>query len=82
MEDENLKKLSADVARLTEYMCNRRRQAWQNFLYGVLRGLGFTLGFSVLGALMLVILRKLMVENSPVIGGFLAEVRDAMQRSR
>ena len=82
MEDENLKKLSADVARLTEHMCNRRRQAWQNFLYGVLRGLGFTLGFSVLGALMLVILRKLMVENIPVIGGFLAEVRDAMQRSR
>ena len=82
MEDENLKKLSADVARLTEHMCNHRRQAWQNFLYGVLRGLGFTLGFSVLGALMLVILRKLMVENIPVIGGFLAEVRDAMQRSR
>jgi len=80
--NECLRKLTEDVESLRKQVCNHRRQAWQNFLYGVLRGLGFTLGFSVLGAVALVILSKLMVENIPVIGGFLAEVRDAMQRVR
>ncbi|MDD6883149.1 MAG: DUF5665 domain-containing protein [Eubacteriales bacterium] len=65
-----------------EYVSNRKRMVRQNILYGMLRGLGFTIGFSVLGALVLVLLSKLVVENIPLIGGFLAEVIDAIQNSR
>lgn len=62
-----------------EYVGNRRRMIWQNILYGLCRGLGFTLGFSVLGALLAVVLRSLVVENIPLIGGFLAEVIRAIE---
>ena len=62
-----------------EYVSNRRRMIWQNILYGVCRGLGFTLGFSVLGALLAVLLRGLVVDNIPLIGGFLAEVIHAIE---
>ena len=65
-----------------EYVSNRKRMVRQNILYGMLRGLGFTIGFSVRGALVLVLLSKLVVENIPLIGGFLAEVIDAIQNSR
>ena len=61
-----------------EYVSNRRRMLWNNLLYGVVRGLGFTLGFTVLGALVIVLLRSLVVDNIPVIGGFLAEVIHAI----
>jgi len=62
-----------------EYVSNRRRMIGQNILYGVCRGLGFTLGFSVLGALLAVLLRSVVVDNIPLIGGFLAEVIRAIE---
>ena len=68
--------------RLEEYLDHvndRRRMIAENLLYGACRGLGFTLGFSVLGALLAVLLRSLVVENIPLIGGFLAEVIHAIE---
>ena len=62
-----------------EYVSNRGRMIRRNILYGLCRGLGFTLGFSVLGALLAVALRSLVVENIPLIGGFLAEVIHAIE---
>ena len=57
-----------------EYVSNRRRMIFNNLLYGALRGLGFTLGFTVLGALAIVLIRHIVVENIPGIGDFMAEV--------
>ena len=62
-----------------EHISSRRRLIGENLLYGVCRGLGFTLGFSVLGALLAVLLRSLVVDNIPLIGGFLAEVIHAIE---
>ena len=62
-----------------EYVSNRRRMIGQNILYGVCRGLGFTLGFSVLGALLAVLLHSVVVDNIPLIGGFLSEVIRAIE---
>ena len=63
-----------------EYVSNRRRMLVNNLLYGIVRGLGFTLGCTVLGALVIVILRNLVTENIPVIGDFLAEVIHAIEK--
>lgn len=57
-----------------EYVSNRKRMIFRNLLYGAVRGLGFTLGFTVLGALAIVLIRHLVVENLSGIGNFLAEV--------
>ena len=81
---ERIERLLAALERMrldeyVEYVSNRRRLFWQNLLWGACRGLGFTLGFSVLGALLAVLLRGLVVENIPLIGGFLAEVIHAIE---
>ncbi len=62
-----------------EYAGDRRRLIGRNLLAGVCRGLGFTLGFSVLGALAASVLRALVANNIPLIGGFLAEVIRAIE---
>lgn len=62
-----------------EYVSNRRRMLFSNFLYGMMRGLGFAIGFTVLGALVVVILKNLVSENMPVIGDFVAEVIHAIE---
>ena len=69
-------------ARLEDYA--RRRDDWrrlilESLLSWVFRGLGFTLGVALLGALAASLVRSVVVENIPLIGGFLAEVIHAIQ---
>ncbi len=45
-----------------------------NLLAGVGRGLGLALGFTLLGALVLVVLRRLLVLNLPLVSDLIAEI--------
>lgn len=60
--------------RYLHYMRNWRRRLLMDFLSGIVRGIGFSVGFTVLGALLLYILRGIALANLPVIGAFLAEL--------
>ena len=63
-----------------EYVSSPRRVFGRNLLYGMARGLGFTLGFSILGALAMLVLSRLAARNVPLIGEFLAEVLAQAER--
>ena len=56
------------------YVHDWRKRLVFDFLSGIARGVGFSLGFSVLGALLLYILKNIALSNLPVIGKFLAEL--------
>ena len=56
------------------YVNDWKKRLFFDFFSGIARGLGFSVGFSVLGALLLYILRNIALENLPVIGRFLAEL--------
>jgi len=56
------------------YLQDRRRLLLTNFLAGLMRGMGFAVGFSILGALVVVLVQRLALENLPGIGAFFAEV--------
>lgn len=56
------------------YVHDWRKRLFFDFLSGIARGVGFSLGFSVLGALLLYILKNITLSNLPVIGKFLAEL--------
>ncbi len=47
------------VRELAHVLANTRRLLWNSFLSGVFRGLGAALGFSVLGALALLLLGRI-----------------------
>lgn len=63
-----------NLADYMNYLYNPRRYIVFNFLGGLFRGLGMALGFTILGALVLLILQRLVVLNLPVIGDFIAEL--------
>lgn len=74
-----LARLSQDLEKynLAEYMNllnNPRRYIWLNFSGGVARGLGFGLGATILAALIIYIMQRLVVLNLPLIGDFIAEL--------
>lgn len=56
------------------YVHDWRKRLFFDFLSGIARGVGFSLGFSVLGAPLLYILKNIALSNLPVIGKFLAEL--------
>ena len=79
-----IEKLIATLERMNldayiEHVANRRRMIWMNLFYGMLRGLGFSFGFTVLGAAVIVLLQHLLTDNIPLIGGFIAEVIHAIE---
>ncbi|BAD40225.1 DUF5665 domain-containing protein [Symbiobacterium thermophilum] len=50
------------------------RMLWINFVGGMARGLGIGIGFTVLSAILLYILRGLMMANLPFIGDLIATI--------
>ncbi len=77
--NEKLEKLSQDMEKfnLAEYLellNNPRRYMWINFVGGLFRGLGIALGATILGALVLYLLQRLVVLNLPLIGDSIAEL--------
>lgn len=77
--EERIDRLAGTLERmrLEEYLdhvSNRKRLVFEHILYGMARGFGFMLGFSILGAAVVVILSKIAVDNIPLIGDFLSEV--------
>jgi len=63
------------------YVESRRRFCLMQLLGGIMRGLGMAIGFTVLGALLVAMLQGLAQRNLPVIGGFLADVVEIVQRN-
>ena len=63
------------------YITDTRRYFARNFLAGLARGLGGAVGFTILGAVVVVILSRMTVENIPLIGGFLAEIVEVVQQN-
>ena len=57
-----------------KYVRDWKRRLLFDFLSGIARGVGFSVGFTVLGALLLYLLRNAALANLPVIGRFLAEL--------
>ncbi len=69
--------------RLAEYIAyvnDRRRLLRNQFLSGLARGVGMAIGFTVLGAVLVVLLRRLAEQNLPLIGDFLAQIVTIVQR--
>lgn len=69
-------------ARLGDYidlMQNPARLLTLNFFAGIARGFGLAIGFTILGAIVLYLLQRIVVLNLPVISGVIAEVVKLVQ---
>ncbi len=81
---ERIEQLSLNLERmkLAEYveMLNRPwRLFFNNFVSGLAQGVGFAIGFTILTAVVLVVLQRLMVLNLPGVSSFIAEIVHLVQ---
>ncbi len=61
------------------YAENRKERMKDAFLQGIFRGLGAMIGFSILGAIVVLLLQFLAQKNLPVIGEFIAQIVKMVQ---
>jgi hypothetical protein len=69
---QNMEKFN--LAEYMELLNNPRRYVMINFVGGLSRGLGIAIGFTILGAIVMMLLRRLMYLNLPLIGDFIADI--------
>lgn len=63
-----------NLAEYVEMLRDPKRLIWTNFLAGAARGVGMAIGFTLLGALIVYILQRLVLLNLPLISDFIAEI--------
>ena len=63
------------------YVHDWKRRLAREFVVGAVRGIGFSIGFSVLGALVLYVLRNIALANLPIIGRFLADLVSIVEQN-
>lgn len=67
------------LADYVRYVDDRRRLIRTSFLSGVARGLGMAVGFTILGAMLVLALQDLARRNLPLISDFLAQIVGVVQ---
>ena len=76
--------LNMEKSKLADYVYyleNPRKMLFSNFVGGLARGFGMAVGFTLLGALAIYVLRWLVQLNLPVIGKFISEIINIVQES-
>ncbi|MDR3589796.1 MAG: DUF5665 domain-containing protein [Negativicutes bacterium] len=62
------------IADYIELLEKPRKLLWTNFIAGIMRGLGFALGTTIVFAIVVETLRRLILINIPVISDYLVEI--------
>lgn len=73
--EEHLRALERlQLADYLRYVQDTRRLMRTQFVSGLFRGMGMAVGFTILGAVLVMLLQALAQRNLPVIGDFLAQL--------
>ena len=68
---------------LDEYLArrnDRKRMLLSNLALGVAKGLGMAVGFTILGAVLFMLLKRVATANLPIIGEFIAQIVDIVEK--
>lgn len=67
---------------LSEILGNRKELIIRNLISGIAKGVGIGIGFSILTAIIIIILQKIVTLNIPVIGDYITDIVDIVERNR
>ncbi len=82
IDELNESLLKSNILEITTLMGNRKELLIRNLLAGISRGIGIGIGVTIITAILVLLLRKLVTLNIPVIGEYIADIVDVVQKSR
>lgn len=63
-------------------MGSKKEIIWRNILAGISRGIGIGIGVTIISAILILTLRHLVTLNIPIIGKYIADVVEIVEKSR
>lgn len=70
-----------NIMELAEILGNTKKLVWRNFLSGISKGIGIGIGFTILTAVLLYLLQKIVRLNIPVIGKYISDIAEIVENS-
>lgn len=65
-----------------EMLGNTKKMLIRNFTSGILKGIGAGIGFSLITAIIIYIIQKIIKLNIPVISNYIADIVEIIQKSK
>lgn len=78
----NRKLLKSNLFDIFQLIGNRKKLLLTNLIAGISRGIGIGIGVTIITALIVILLRKIVTLNIPIIGEYIADIVEIVQRSR
>lgn len=72
----------SNINELVRILGNRKEIIYRNILAGIFRGIGIGIGVTIITAILILTLRRLVALNIPVIGGYIADIVEIVEKSR
>ena len=70
------------ILELSELCGGTRKLLFKNFLSGIVKGFGISIGFSLFSAVIIYILQKIIRLNIPVISEYITDIVDIVEKNR
>ena len=82
LDDLNYAMTKSKFLDLVELLGNRKELFFRNIWTGIVKGIGIGIGVTIITAMIVIILQKIVTWNIPVIGEYIADIVDIVENSR
>ena len=82
IDELNQSLTETNLLEILELLGKKRRVLWLNLIAGISRGIGIGIGVTIITAILVILLQKIVTLNIPVIGEYIADIVEIVQKSR
>lgn len=82
IEELNNTLIKSNLVEISNLLGDKKKLLFNNLLAGIAKGVGIGIGVTIITAILVVLLQKIVALNIPVIGEFIADIVDIVERSK
>lgn len=82
IDDLNRTMTNNHVIDLAELLGNRKEMLKRNLIAGIFKGIGIGIGVTIITAIIIYILQKIVKLNIPIIGKYISDIIEIVERTR
>lgn len=82
IDNLNKKMTESNILDIAQLLGNRKKLLWVNLISGITRGIGIGIGVTIITAVLVLLLEKIVALNIPVIGQFVSDIVEIVEKSR
>ena len=71
-----------NVLELSNLLGNTKKIILRNFFAGISRGIGIGIGFTILTAILIYLLQKIVRLNIPIIGQYISDIAEIIEQNK